>query len=394
MDRRRRSRAMTAGRSVAIAFYPHHVEHLAPVCGMFDAPLLACDAPDMIAAVACYPGLDVRWMRGVGEHSPVRAIGQALRGLAPDVVYYSHLAGRPLLRNLFADGRGAPPRIVHCPHGFSEKRQDWAREVAFQDVALLPGRHALDQLVEFGVAPLLAYYVIGGNLRKLHYEAHRAFFDAVAARHGVVRDPARHTVLYAPTWNDRIGSSSLFAALEPLVRDLPAGHRLLVKPHPLSDRDAGTRARIDALCGGRRDVVVLRDCPLTMPFLALADSYVGDMSSLAYDYLAWQRPMVFLNQTAGSAADAAGSRLLACGMALAPANYGDVHAALARAAAVHATTHAAAQAALYAYTYEPGRSVADVRAALADVTSGPAPTWMDPRWAPRAAPARQDAGLG
>ncbi len=390
---------MTGKRTVAIAFYPHHVEHLAPLCAMLDAPLLACDRRDMAVAVACYPGLDVHWMRGITQRSPVRGIGTRLRELAPDVVYYSHLAARPLLRGLFDDGRGAPPRVVHCPHGFSEKRQDWAREVAFQDVALLQGRHALDQLVEFGVAPQLSYSVLGGDLRHLHYAAHRPFFDAVAARFGVAREPGLHTVLYAPTWSDRIGSSSLLAALEPLVAQLPAGHRLVVKPHPLSDRDAEARARIDALCAGHPRVVVLRNCPLTMPFLAQADSYVGDMSSLAYDYLAWQRPMVFLNQTAGGAADAAGSRLFACGTTVAPERYGDIWSALADARARHAAQHAAAQAALYAYTYEPGRGVADVRAALEAVTSGPAPTWMDPRWAPRAGPTppkpgAQDAGLG
>ena len=36
------------------------------------------------------------------------------------------------MRELFGGARA--PRIVYVPHGFSEKRQDWARETAFQDV--------------------------------------------------------------------------------------------------------------------------------------------------------------------------------------------------------------------------------------------------------------------
>lgn len=376
---------MTRGGKLAVAFYPHHIEHLAPLCALLDMPMLVCDSPGQAAAAACYPQLDVTWLRGIDHATPARDAGARVREMAPQVIFYSHLFLRPALRALLTMDGTPPPRVVHCPHGFSEKRQDWSQQVAFQDIALLQGRFALDQLAQMGVGAMLYYFTLAGNLRRDHYHAHRAFFDAQARALGVASDARMRTVLYAPTWSDKVGASSFFAALLPLVQDLPHDWRLVVKLHPLLEENAAAVDALSATCREHANVVLLRNCPLTYPLLQQADVYVGDMSSLAYDYLAYDRPMVLLNQAHGTTTDSASSRLFNCGVTLAPADYARIHAVIDRACSSDAGVFTARRAELDAYVYAPSPPAAELRATLAQLTSGPAPSWMDPRWAQRAA---------
>lgn len=124
--------------------------------------------------------------------------------------------------------------------------------------------------------------------------------DGTLQRHTVLADlgldPARPTVLYAPTWSP---ASSLNAFGEDLVRrllDRPIN--VLVKLH---DRSRDLRERYS---GGRDWVAVL--APLTAtrsharlldghditPYLAAADVMITDHSSAGFEYLLLDRPLV------------------------------------------------------------------------------------------------------
>ena len=124
--------------------------------------------------------------------------------------------------------------------------------------------------------------------------------DGTLRRHPVLADlgldPARPTVLYAPTWSP---ASSLNAFGEDLVRrllDRPIN--LLVKLH---DRSRDLRERYS---GGRDWMAVL--APLTAtwsnarlldghditPYLAAADVMITDHSSAGFEYLLLDRPLV------------------------------------------------------------------------------------------------------
>ena len=359
---------------LAIAWYPHHVEHLAPWCEIMGVPMLLADSPGLFAATRCYPGLDVAWAHGVRMPAGRDPFARAIRERRPGVVYCSDLFDRPVLRDMLGGG-GDAPRVVYVPHGFSEKRQDWARATALQDVAVLYGRHAFDQLDAWGVAGELHRYLLSGNVRRAYYRRHAAWFEGELDRLGIAGDHPGRTLLYAPTWNDAIGSSSFFGAFAAIARRIPADWRLVVKLHPHSERFAATIDEIVHLCRGR-DLHVVRNSPLTFPLLDLADAYVGDMSSLAYDYLACGRPMFFTNPTSGTSRDAAGSRLFACGTTIAPERYDDVWRIVDDAWPTDAGRYGEARAALDRYTHAPERSVDDLRAEMSDLTRGPPPPWM------------------
>ena len=118
--------------------------------------------------------------------------------------------------------------------------------------------------------------------------------DGVLATNGM--DPARTTVLYAPTWTR---FSSLNAMGEELVRRLiAAGYQVLVKLHDNSlDRAAFVNsggvdwpARLGPMLGeanGR--LITSADAS---PWLVAADVLVTDHSSIGFEYLLLDRPLV------------------------------------------------------------------------------------------------------
>lgn len=363
--------ARTAG--CAVAWHAHHLEHLAPVAALMGVPVLMSDAPGHFAAARSYPGLEVRWIAGGIGPGAIDAGLAAAKALAPRVVYLSDLYPRERL----ARGLGGEhaPRVVYVPHGFSEKRQAWAAGTADQDVALLPGPLAVEQLHAMGVGERLPPIVYSGALRRRAYVGHRAFFDARAAERGLVAWTSGPTVLYAPTWSDAIGSSSFLAAFSGMAAGLPDGWRLVLKLHPHAEAQAPLVDRLVALAA-RPGIVVLRNESLVFPWLERADAYVGDMSSLAYDYLAYDRPMVFLNRAAGSAADASGSRLFACGAVLGPERYAEAYATVEAIRANDRARYGRLREALDRDLHPPDVTPADVKAGLERACAGPAPAWM------------------
>ncbi|MEO8485287.1 MAG: CDP-glycerol glycerophosphotransferase family protein [Betaproteobacteria bacterium] len=337
-------------------------------------PLVVANHPQLDTAALAYPGVRVERASGVGIADVIASLGRMVRERAPQAVFYSELASRKLLRALLGGTRDAP-RVVYIPHGFSEKRQDWARGTAFQDIAVLYGQHAFDQLAAFGVAGYLHHFIVSGNVRRRYHAMHEATFRVRLAALGLEPRPDLRTVLYAPTWDDALGSSSFFPAFAAMVRELPTGWRLIAKLHPHLDRHAATLDDLARQCRGR-DVHLVRGTPLSLPFLDLADAYVGDMSSLAYDFLGSGRPMFFTNAAAGTAADAAGSRLFACGSVVAPDRYGEIYRIIDDAWASDADRFGEARAALERYTHAPERTLEDVAEEMDDVLAGPPPTWM------------------
>jgi hypothetical protein len=117
--------------------------------------------------------------------------------------------------------------------------------------------------------------------------------DAVLASHGM--DPARRTVLYAPTWTR---FSSLVAMGEEIVSGLvDAGYRVLVKLHdksldPSFENSGGVdwvRRLEPALARGEGHLIRAADAS---PWLVAADVLITDHSSIGFEYLLLDRPLI------------------------------------------------------------------------------------------------------
>ena len=117
--------------------------------------------------------------------------------------------------------------------------------------------------------------------------------NALLAAKGL--DPGRPSVLYAPTWTPY---SSLNAIGEEVIRGLiDAGYTVLVKPHDHSfelayassggiDWESRLRPLLD-----RPDALLVRDGNAA-PWLVAADVLVSDHSSVGFEYLLLDRPLI------------------------------------------------------------------------------------------------------
>jgi len=126
--------------------------------------------------------------------------------------------------------------------------------------------------------------------------------DGSLTRAGVLAsngmDPARTTILYAPTWT-RFSSLNLMG--EDVVRRLiEAGYRVLVKLHelslnPLFINSGGVdwiRRLQPLLAAGDGHLIQSSDAS---PWLVAADALITDHSSIGFEYMLVDRPLIRIN---------------------------------------------------------------------------------------------------
>ena len=119
--------------------------------------------------------------------------------------------------------------------------------------------------------------------------------DAAAVRASLGLDPSRRTVLYAPTYSP---ASSLHIAGEVIVRAVAAaGWNVIVKlhdrsldPDPRYSGGIDWRSRMQALTEPGRIAYV--ETPDASPYLAASDAMITDHSSVGFEYLVLDRPLI------------------------------------------------------------------------------------------------------
>jgi hypothetical protein len=201
---------------------------------------------------------------------------------------------KPHLKTMFRDLYGRDIELIFCPHGMSEKGRQTPvlAPYAYQDQVLFYGQLHRQLLKELKVEAKGTWI---GNYRRSYYESHRSFYDALADR--IAIDRTHPTLLYAPTWNDADQATSFFTHASELASTLLSDWNLIVKLHPLLEqRDPAFFYAIIAKLETRPNTHCITHFPAVYPLLALADAYLGDYSSVGYDYLAFEKPMFFLTQ--------------------------------------------------------------------------------------------------
>ena len=115
--------------------------------------------------------------------------------------------------------------------------------------------------------------------------------EGTLARIGI-RDRGRKNIVYAPTWSR--GHGSLKAAYETLCREVSQEHNLILRAHPY---DLKNYERVRALIQKEKlDHVYLVD-PNQIDLidnLAIADLLIGENSSLMYDWIFFDKPVILV----------------------------------------------------------------------------------------------------
>jgi CDP-glycerol glycerophosphotransferase (TagB/SpsB family) len=201
-------------------------------------------------------------------------------------------------------------RTIWLPHGNSDKGHAsyFMEGLKDEQTLLVYGPKMIDFLKAKNVFPACIQI---GNFRLEYYRRHKLFYDS-----WMEKLPSKKTLLYAPTWQDGENSSSFFDAAHRLIEQLPSDVLLLIKLHPNLEKDIRVEQFI-LQNEDRPNMRFLTGFTPIYPVLEKADLYLGDMSSVGYDFLTFNRPMFFFNPTSRDLSDP-GLYLHRCGHTLGP----------------------------------------------------------------------------
>jgi CDP-glycerol glycerophosphotransferase (TagB/SpsB family) len=265
----------------------HLLDHIAPLACLLQMPLYIEEEKNFTLSSQYYPMVETHFLPEIDHHLPFFAENY-------DTLFECKYWA-PHLKRLFLDLYKKEMRLIFCSHGQSDKGYATPLLLPYstQEYALVYGDLLKNMLSEMKVSTQLIYT---GNYRLLFYQMNRPFYDHLVEKEGFSRFPLNQkTVLYAPTWNDADGSTSFFKNADSLCSSFPDDWNLIVKVHPLLElRDPAQYYRIAALVEAKPNRLLLSEFPLIYPLLARADIYLGDYSSVGYDFLFFQRPMFFL----------------------------------------------------------------------------------------------------
>jgi teichoic acid glycerol-phosphate primase len=263
----------------------HHVDHLAFFCDLFSIPLLVTDPKQKEITSHYYPFLSVQLVDPLELEIPALASSY-------DFVFHSFFWDKALLQKKL--------RAIYVPHGNSDKghhQNEYLEKVMRQDISLLYGEQMVDLLKKKKVFDQVENYCLMGNVRHYYFLQKKSFFEKIVFDEIFSSlDPKKKTILYAPTWEDWEKSSSFFTAGEKLIEQLSEKFNLIVKLHPCLEIYSPAKTyRILGKYEQLAHVHFLLDFPYVYPLLEKTDIYVGDFSSIGYDFLTFAKPMFFLN---------------------------------------------------------------------------------------------------
>lgn len=336
----------------------HYYDHLSPMAVVLDIPFLFVDEDDMARNMRFYPELK-------GELVSFQEFNPEYLLQNWDIVLMSDLWDRHVFREKFApleEQYGKSLRHVHVPHGFSDK-VFYIRKMANEDITFVYGDNMLDLLKTEGVFENLNQYVISGNYRYSYYKKHKEYLDRIAMEDALGGlDPNKKTILYAPTWMDLEQSTTFFDSCHHLLDNAPEDYNILVKLHPRLELD-DTVGFYEIL--GRyahsKNIFFVTDFPLIYPLLAKTDIYIGDMSSIGYDFLSFDRPMFFLNKDKKDPNKDRRAYLFQCGTLVEEEDFGNIYTILEKALVDDRERFSAVRKKIDRYTFGEERPFEDIR---------------------------------
>ena len=278
----------------------HYIDHLAPFCSLKKWPLIVCEGAIADLARRFYPDLQVI------ESNP-RCLF-----LPPTIV---SCGTKSLIESSL--GIQIASKILWLPHGNSDKgwKVPFFESLQGSETALVYGQKMIDFMAKKNAFPPTIHI---GNFRLYYAHKHRLFYKKII-KEEIHLPKQNKTYLYAPTWQDAEDNSSFWKVFPSLASHLPNTCNLLVKIHP--NTYSQHLIEIEVLIGRfqhKKNIFFLIDFPPIYPLLDLCDAYIGDMSSIGYDFLKFDRPMFFLNTKKGNAQNDPSLFLYRCGIEIPP----------------------------------------------------------------------------
>jgi CDP-glycerol glycerophosphotransferase (TagB/SpsB family) len=184
-------------------------------------------------------------------------------------------------------------RHVLVFHGPNDKVYQYQKDVLDYDLFFICGADAYGKYEKRGLLRKDSGVMIG------YPKLDRVFRGELERARELVKlglDPARKTVLYAPTWVDKEFNSSWKKFKDLFVGEIPEGMNVIIKLHPnlkkYREREvAEFKERLTEYEHAR----VFELMPDAIPLMAASDILLSDVSGVTREYLAFRRPFVFLS---------------------------------------------------------------------------------------------------
>ncbi|MFA6119641.1 MAG: CDP-glycerol glycerophosphotransferase family protein [Parachlamydiales bacterium] len=187
--------------------------------------------------------------------------------------------------------------IIWTPHGFSDKGNTcpFFESLKNSKKIFVYGKKMINVLKEKKVLDTIKNYYEIGNYRVLYYQKFLSFYRKIIKERINDKLPKNNiNILYAPTWDDFEKSSSFWNNFELLFNDLPQDYNLIVKLHPNLIKKNEIRILLLKERENKKNILFVDDITMIYPLLDYADIYLGDFSSIGYDFLYFNKPMFFL----------------------------------------------------------------------------------------------------
>lgn len=281
----------------------HYLDHLGPFCALKGFPLIICEPMLAQLASTYYPGLQI-----IHQEWPNIELPTTIISCHP----------RPILQSNFSL---ATLNTCLLPHGNSDKGWKSAvfEHLCHEQTVFVYGAKMFDAIQE-KIKDLSHLHIEQvGNFRQCYFKQHQTFYRELTKKN-IPR--GQTTFLYAPTWQDLESNCSFWEAFPILAKTLPDDYMLLVKPHP--NTLTAFAPQIEQMIGRWKEkpnIFWLTDFPPIYALLDICDGYIGDMSSIGYDFLNRSRPMYFLNHQQRSRSSDQGLYLYRCGIEIFPEDY-------------------------------------------------------------------------
>jgi CDP-glycerol glycerophosphotransferase (TagB/SpsB family) len=179
---------------------------------------------------------------------------------------------------------------VQVFHGVSDKPFDYHESLRDYDLIAVPGPLRRERIIQKGLASAERIVEIG--FPKIDSFLHSSF-DAYSFKETLGLDNKKKTVLYAPTWSDPKGFSSFSHSVTAIMRDL-GQYNVIVKPHINTLRYRPWQILKAHIVKRKNCIIKARSCNV-LPFMAVSDLMITDISSVSQEYLAFDRPLVFID---------------------------------------------------------------------------------------------------
>jgi len=278
----------------------HYIDHLGPFCALKNWPLIVCESAVEDLAKQYYPDLTVIAMNRWDLSFPPSIVACETKSLIEASL-----------------GVCVSSELLWLPHGHSDK--GWAisffEALKNEKTAFIYGQRMKEVLIQKNIfIPTIPI----GNFRYEYWLKHQDFYRK-QVRKKIHFSLKNKTYLYAPTWEDAENNCSFWKAFPLLAAYLPASYNLIVKIHPNTYLKYEIEIeKMKFRFQAKKNICFLTDFPPIYPLLDICNAYIGDMSSIGYDFLKFNRPMFFLNTKRLNTKDNPGFFLYRCGIEVLP----------------------------------------------------------------------------